>query len=559
MERPGRLVRLAGWLWFLAWGVASSAWCVTAAARLGPTYDEVWYVRAGLQRWRTGCHGHLTHFGTMPLPVDVQTLALSVWERWHGTQLDPAADLDALLPWARAGTLLFWWLLLFYGWRTGQACGGPWGGALAVALLACEPTLLAQAGLATTDLAVSACLLALVYHFRTARGSGWLLRVGVPALWFAATVLAKASGLLFGPVCLLVAECHWLWHSGALDRGTRQPLYASCRDLASIVALGLVVVVAYCGNDHNPLQPLEADLPQLAAVPGGRVLCWLGEHGRSWDNALTAVRFQARHNAEGHAITYLLGEARQGTFWYYFPAALAIKLSLPLLLLPVVLVVLRPRCLGNWAFLAALALLLLSPAYRVQLGVRFVLPLVVLAGAGLAGAAGRAWGELPAGWRRRALAGGVAAGLLWTAGAAVAVWPNGLCYTNEVWGGTANGYRCLSDSNYDWGQGLRELAAWQRRCGVTALDVWYFGTDPALARLPVRSVDLRRLPGATPAEVGERLRGRYLAVSTTRLYGNGSRCPAAAYLRSCRPVARTTTFLIFDFTRGGPGPAPRVR
>jgi hypothetical protein len=558
MERPGRIARLICWLWFLAWGAASSAWCVTAASQLGPTFDEVWYIRAGLVRWRTGCHGHLTHFGTMPLPVDVQTLPLALWERWRGTPFDPAADLDFLLPWARAGTLVFWWLLLFYGWRTGQACGGAWGGALAVTLLACEPTLLAHAGLATTDLAVSACLLALVYHFRTARGSGWLLRVGVPTLWFAAAVLAKASGLLFGPVCLLVAECDSLRRSGALPGRPRQ-LLSSCRDLASIVGLGLLLVVAYCGNDHNPRQPLETDLPQLAAVPGGQVLCWLAEHARSWHNALAAVRFQVRHNTDAHPITFLLGEARQGTFWYYFPAALAIKLSVPLLLLPVGLVLLRPRCLGNWACLAALALLLLSPAYRVQIGVRFVLPLVGLAAAGLAGAAGRAWGDLPPGWRRRALAGGVAVGLLWMAEAAVAVWPHGLCYTNELWGGTANGYRRLSDSNYDWGQGLPELAAWQRRCGVAALDVWYFGTDPALARLPLRAVDLQRVTGTTPAAVREELRGRRLAVSTTRLYGSASRCPAAVCLRSCRPVARTTTFLIYDFTREVPEPASGVR
>jgi hypothetical protein len=558
MDRPGRIAQVVGWLWFLGWGVASSAWCVTAAGRLGPTYDEVWYVRAGLERWRTGCHGHITHFGTMPLPVDVQTLPLYLWERWHGTRPDTGADLDALLPWARSGTLVFWWLLLFYGQRVGETCGGARGGALAVALLACEPTLLAHAGLATTDLAVAACLLALVSHFRTARGAGWPLRVGVPALWFAATVLAKASGLLFGPVCLLAAEVDWFCRCEASSGRARQ-LLSFGRDLALIVALGLAAVVAYCGNDHNPLRPLETELPQLAAVPGGGVLCWLAEHGRSWHNAFAALRFQAGHNAHGHTLTYLLGEARHGTFWYYFPAALAIKLSLPLLLLPLGLALLRPRCLGNWACLAALALLLLSPAYRVQTGVRFVLPLVVLAVAGLAGAAGRAWGELPPGWRRRVLAGGIAAGLLWTTASAVAVWPQGLCYTNELWGGTANGYRCLSDSNYDWGQGLRELAGWQRRHGMAPLDVWYFGTDPAVDRLPLCRVDLQRLPGGSPVAIRERLRGRYLAVSTTLLYGYASHSPVATYLRSCRPAARTTTFLIFDFTRDVREPPPSLR
>ena len=52
---------------------------------------------------------------------------------------------------------------------------------------------------------------------------------------------------------------------------------------------------------------------------------------------------------------------------------------------------------------------------------------------------------------------------------------------------------------------------------------------------------------------------RYLAVSTTLLYGYGSHCPAAGYLRSCRPVARTTTFLIFDFTRDLSEPPPSLK
>ena len=71
-------------------------------------------------------------------------------------------------------------------------------------------------------------------------------------------------------------------------------------------------------------------------------------------------------------------------------------------------------------------------------------------------------------------------------GAAVAVWPHGLCYANELWGGSRNSYRLVSDSNYDWGQGLPELAQWGRQHHVAALDVWYFGSDPRLAALTRR-------------------------------------------------------------------------
>src|SRR5262245_7159196 len=128
MEQSGLRSPVWDWLWFLAWGLASSVWCVTAAGQLGATFDEPIYLQRGLERWRTGSHAGILHLGTMPLPVDLDTLPLYLWERWHGIVLDPTDQLEPLLPWARAGTLLFWWLLLAYGRLAGRELAGPWGG-----------------------------------------------------------------------------------------------------------------------------------------------------------------------------------------------------------------------------------------------------------------------------------------------------------------------------------------------------------------------------------------------------------------------------------------------
>ena len=59
----------------------------------------------------------------------------------------------------------------------------------------------------------------------------------------------------------------------------------------------------------------------------------------------------------------------------------------------------------------------------------------------------------------------------------------------DVRGGPEHGYLLLSDSNYDWGQGLKELARWQeKRAGPGPLAVCeYFGTDPAVDREQVRT------------------------------------------------------------------------
>src|SRR6516225_9769606 len=103
-------------VWFILCAVLSTTWIVTASARLSATFDEPFYVAAGIDAFRTGSNRLLLDAGTMPLPVHVAALPVYVWERLRGRPFDPAEDLDQILPVARLGTLLFWWLLLGYGW-----------------------------------------------------------------------------------------------------------------------------------------------------------------------------------------------------------------------------------------------------------------------------------------------------------------------------------------------------------------------------------------------------------------------------------------------------------
>lgn len=560
MKRAGRNDLALDWLWFLAWALASSVWCITAASQLGATFDEPFYVASGLDFWRSGSHRSLLKKGTMPLPIDLFSLPLALWERWSGTQFDPVLDLERLLPWARAGTLAFWWLLLGYARRIGRQLAGPWGGRLAVAWLAFEPNLLAHASLATTDIAMTACLLALLYSFRTGREAGWIRRVGVPTLWFAATVLSKASGLVLGPVCLLVLEIERLVSAEALKAATlpsgpwmrlRQGLrrlQPFRRDLVHILVGGLVLVFVYSGSDWREEPSFVAWARSLPDGPGSQVIVWVSEHLRIFSNAGEGLVKQIAHNIRGHG-AYLLGRTHRRALWFYFPVLLTIKLTLPLLIAPGALAAIRPRALANWATLTAAALLVMSVTFRVQIGIRLVLPMVGLAVVGLSAAVVQAWRE-SSGWGRHALTAGAVAGVAWTVSASLIVWPHGLSYVNELWGGTSRGYLYVSESNYDWGQGLKDLAEWQRRNGMVPVDVWYFGTDPALKRLPVREVPLHALPIQVPEDVVSRVKGHYLAVSMSLLYyvtSTEAHRHARAFLLTRKPVARTTTFFIYDF------------
>ena len=502
--------RHSGWLWLATCFALSAAWCVTAGRELGPTFDEPFYLHAGLHSWHTWHQKDLLTAGTMPLPAKLVTLPLVGWELFHGERLDVLSHMDDWLPIARAMTLVFWLLLLLGGYLGGRLWSGELAGCLAVAFLAVEPILLGHASLATTDLAFTACLLLTAAAFKAGRDGPHRRRITIPAVLCAVTLLAKASAIVFIPVVLVAVEVEHRWQLGQLrDRAAWKQ---SARDLFAIGWRGLLVVFVLC--------PF----------------------------AFLAFRLQFEHNIAGHGMTFLLGEASVDGFWYYFPAALAIKTSLALLVL-LALFLIRPRYLANGPMLAALALLLLSPAFRVQIGVRFVLPVIAFAILGLAIALARWFADCPSPSLRRISWGTVAIALGWTITQSLHAWPQGLCYTNELFGGTEHGYLALSDSNYDWGQGLPELARWHERHAEAPLDVWYFGTDGRVKQSPFHAVDVSQ--SATWEQFEERFRGHYLAVGTSMLYQNAYSTPAAKMLRE--QTARCADKHIFDlrFHRSG--------
>jgi len=547
-------------LWLLLCGLLASWYCTVAAHKLGATFDEPFYISAGLERWHTGSYEQLLRAGTMPLPVDVQTLPVYLYETWQGIRFDPVADLDAILPYARLGTLVFVWLLLIYGRLIGRALAGPWGGRLAIAFLALEPSILGHSSLATTDISITACLLPFAYHYWKNRDAArWIWRVGLPALWLGIAMLAKASALAFGPICMLVIECQRLHARGAFQTEAAATLWTRLRHAARILRpwfwqasaigwLAVAVTFLYCGSDWRAEPSFVAWADKLPAGVMRNNTLWVAEHLRVFPNAGSGLMRQVRHNLQGHLV-YLVGLEHNRSLWFYFPLLLTIKLTLPLLILTALLLITRPRALTNWAFLCFAVLLAFSLTFRVQIGIRMVLPVVALGMVGLAAAlvnTVRAYGYS---WKRVALGSLTLSCLAWTAVATSRQHPHGLCYTNDLWGGTRDGYHFVSDANYDWGQGLKDLHRWQQRNHVANLDVWYFGTDPLLKELPIASAPFSLWKVQSDAEFHAKVQGRFLAVSTTNLYG--SYAPDAEIprriLRPMRPVARTQTFLIYDF------------
>jgi len=179
-------------------------------------------------------------------------------------------------------------------------------------------------------------------------------------------------------------------------------------------------------------------------------------------------------------------------------------------------------------------------AFAANLGVRYAIPLLpflhLIGGAGLA--------ALLAGGRARR----VCAWLLvaWLATAALGIYPDHLSYFNETAcalseprqvgldGGSRCGPHWLDDSNVDWGQGVRQLAAWvQAHPGPEPLRLAYFGSFPPEASgLRYEPLDARILVDRPPA-------GRYVlsAHIVARLRGALRARPEGGWLLGARPTA----------------------
>jgi hypothetical protein len=541
-----RRIAIADLVWLLCFGLASTIWCLSAAATLGPTFDEPTYIRYGLEHWHTGSYKQLMRLGTMPLAVDVQTLGVYLLEQWRGVSV----PFSEALSWSRTATLPFWWTLLIYTLRAGRMIAGSWGGRIAVALTACEPIMLGHAALATSDVAVAACLLVVAVEFYRGRERRWPRRVALPAILYGIAILVKASAIVLGPLCLLAIEGERIWRASTLTAETatsRERIRRGFVDISSIIIGGLLVTFLYCGSDWTT-EPTFVEWAQT--LPAGKIhnaIFWTSEHLRIFTNAGEGIVQQIKHNIRGHN-AFILGREYRRAIWFYFPVALTMKMSLSLLAGVAVIAVVYRAALRNWACIIATLLLVYSVTCRVQIGVRLMLPLIAFLCIGVGAAAATAFREVH-GWKRMLLAIWLVVGISSTAMASVRVWPHGICFTNAAWGGTANGYRLLSDSNYDWGQGLPDLRKWQQSHNAAEINVWYFGTDPSLNVAPLRELPLHRL---ADQDLADAVRGKLVAVSITLLYGtytinSTSGRQAATFLRSIRPIDRTMTFLIYDF------------
>jgi 4-amino-4-deoxy-L-arabinose transferase-like glycosyltransferase len=348
------------------------------------------------------------------------------------------------------GVLVF----IFTRWLFGSRAA-----VLAVGLFSLEPTFLGHGRVVQTDApAAFGYLLFFVALYVYWRKQTWRTAcyLGVAA---ALAILAKYSMLLTGLVLAPAFLILW-WRSS-----NRRAIVGHA--VITLTAIILVINAAYFFKH----QGLDATEPAWIAAnfPGNGQAVTLVVDALTYllpKEFLLGICFQIIHNRQGHSAS-LLGMYSQTGWWYYFPVAMGLKLTLPFLFLSIASTFWSvKRIIANrefkflWVLIPAALYLIFVLFSHINIGVRYMLPMfpfMIILSAWLL--------DRLLEIRTPRVASAVALILIgWVLVEAVRAYPNHISYMNQIASRKPHWWY-LSDSNVEWGDDLRALAQYLQQKG----------------------------------------------------------------------------------------------
>jgi hypothetical protein len=464
-----------------------------SAARNSATFDEPAHLAAGVAYWQ---HRDFLIYDLSPPLLRLWGAIPAVLD---GAVSPPTASFDSQPPrerhWryadafvsanlSRFASLLFLSRLgmicisCLAGWMTYRWANrlyGPRSAVAACAMYCLNPSILANGALVTTDVGTMAAMLAGCWlWWRFCRSPSWS-RWALACIALLAAHLCKFTALLLWPMTLAMTIPFVQWPI----RRQRWLLPGAWALMAFTVLVLLNAVYGFHGTGRpigsmdfgsDLMQQVQKSLPSWAPSPLPRLFV-LGFDAQKWD---TETGYQG----------FLFGEIYRGAKWYFFPAALLCKLPISMLLLAAAATAskLAPRGVappargtGERSLFFALAVFGAGVLFLgdLNIGTRYLLPGFPLAIILIS----RIWSvNRPSTAKARSLLPYLRDALLaLLAVESLSVCPRFLTFVNFAVGGPANGWRLLSDSDYDWGQGLIDLRDWMHEAHVSSVALAYFG------------------------------------------------------------------------------------
>ncbi|MEQ1885795.1 MAG: glycosyltransferase family 39 protein [Bryobacteraceae bacterium] len=464
-----------------------------------PTYDEPVHIACGLEWWDKGAYTLEPQHPPLARIVLAYPLyaagkhikGIANWTAEGNEQIYEGSFRQNMIA-VRRPMLLFFWLggLTCFVWCALYLT--PWIGALSVFLYALSPPVLGQAGIATTDIAITGTLpLAVLAALVFARQPSW--KTGSFAGFAAALGLtSKMSFLLFYPAALFgcaLAGGLRTWKQKDKPKANLRweaiaPYLRAAGPGLAVFAFTVWAIYLFSVDDLSPAKGAQAlltnsvgwkhqllDVLLHVRMPAGKLISGIGS---------VFLHFEM-----GHTVLFL-GKLQTHGSVIFFPLIFAIKSPLAFVLLALLALVYCFRSTDVVAAEAAFPLLAgcmilmgCLPA-TLNLGVRHILPIYPLLGIAAAAALSALWNCEAARRVGRVAAIGLVGGILYShldAGPDYIPWFNVLAGSHPE--------RIVVDSDLDLGQDLSRLVQQARDSHIDRLWLRYWGSaDPKRHDLP---------------------------------------------------------------------------
>lgn len=458
-----------------------------SAQNFSAASDEITHLPSGYSYWKTGLiqlnpqHPPLVKLMAafpllfMDLKFDREDplLAGSLKDEWQfGSNFLFSNNANRLLFWGRLPIMLLAVLLGWYVFKwasemfSRKAVPEPspkasyGAGLLALFFYAFMPVVMANAQLVTTDLPVTAFSFITLYYLWKFFGNNQKKHLIFAGLFLGLALGSKFSAVLLFPIILLLILIRF-WPE---KLNWEEKINKAMKVFLVLFGLSLAVIwLTY-------LMPLDFSF---------------------YLRGLKSVYADWIKNPK----FYLSGEFSSSGWWYYFLFAFLIKTPIPFLtalILSVIFYWRQKMSLQNLSFIFVPILIfgLVTSWKAGQIGIRYLLPVypfLILFVSGVLDKVIHTRGLSLQSWRRVGLV--LLAG--WYVFSALKIYPDYLAYFNELVGGSKNGYKYLDDSNIEWGQGLKQLAEYQKQYPETKVlyswnyvDMNYYGVQNVLPKKP---------------------------------------------------------------------------
>ncbi len=464
--------------------------------RLNPEHPPLVKILAGLPLL----------FKDLKFPTDQTSWTTDINGQWTaGTQFlyESGNNAEEIIFLARLGPMILTLLLIVFVYIFTKELIGRWWALLPALFVALSPNILAHGHYVTTDIGAALGILLAIYFFLKYLFQPTTKHLVLAGLAFGIAQLMKFSAVLLGPYFLVILVIFCLAKLNVLKPTFLRYLLATF----AIFIIGALLIYAFylLATWNYPPERQLADTEYILQSFNTRPLAdldiWMVKNPilRPWAEYLLGVLMVTQRTAGGNT-AYFLGEISAAGWWYYFPMIFLMKEPAGILIM-----IALAFLLGFWDALrsfrngvmgtlrkfkeylntnfAELTLLIFVVIYWGQgmssdlnIGFRHLIPTLPMIYI-LSASALKKWlaitpSPIAAGFIERlfkavhillsAVVKSVTLSMLilWFVISSLFSYPYFLSYFNEFFGNTKNGYKYVTDSNFDWGQDLKRLKNW---------------------------------------------------------------------------------------------------